>query len=405
MIATPSIQGERRQRLDWDSMATRKRSDRGREAYVRRVADRLGSAPGVWAVVLSGSRGAGRPDATSDYDLYVYSHREPDLALRRAIGGEQAEIGNHRWEPGDEWTDGATGARVDVMYRTPAWIEDQLDRVLVRHQASLGYSTCIWFNVLHSQILFDPRGWFADLQKRAGQPYPEPLRAKVIELNWPVLRDSRSSYLEQVERAVKRRDWVSVNHRVAAMLASFFDVWFALERRPHPGEKRLLSHLPPMWRTLVHAVVSARPAIVLPRIDRLLDALAERMTAACARTSSARIEHGALWVADLERSLAFYRHWFPIEAGGRYESTRRKFSSYFLRLPDGARLELMQAPGEAPRMAHFAVSVGSAAAVDRLVRRMESEGVRVVSGPRTTGDGCYEAVVLDPDGIEIEVTV
>ena len=70
--------------------------------------------------------------------------------------------------PGDEWADGRTGLGVDVMFRTPAFIEDELDRVLVRHQARAGYSTCLWHNVLASRLLFDRRGFYAALQARAG---------------------------------------------------------------------------------------------------------------------------------------------------------------------------------------------------------------------------------------------
>lgn len=56
------------------------------------------------------------------------------------------------------------------MYRTPNWIEEQLDKVLVKHQASVGYSTCFWWNVLNSQILYDRDGWYKQLQQKANQP-------------------------------------------------------------------------------------------------------------------------------------------------------------------------------------------------------------------------------------------
>jgi lactoylglutathione lyase len=56
-------------------------------------------------------------------------------------------------------------------------------------------------------------------------------------------------------------------------------------------------------------------------------------------------------------------------------------------------------------LTHFAVSVGSEDKVDRLTQRIKEDGHQVVDGPRRTGDGYYESVVLDPDGNRIEVTV
>ena len=54
--------------------------------------------------------------------------------------------------------------------------------------------------------------------------------------------------------------------------------------------------------------------------------------------------------------------------------------------------------------AHLAVSVGSREAVTSLTERMRADGVTVVSGPRETGDGYFEAVVTDPEGNEVEIT-
>lgn len=132
-----------------------------------------------------------------------------------------------------------------------------------------------------------------------------------------------------------------------------------------------------------------------------------------------RIEHIALWTADLERMRAFYEQWFGAVAGPLYENPAKGFRSFFLRFSDGARLELMQRAdvpdqaipdGENARpaqagYAHFALSLGSPAAVDALAEAMSAAGRPIIDGPRTTGDGYYECVIADPDGNRIEITV
>lgn len=50
----------------------------------------------------------------------------------------------------------------------------------------------------------------------------------IVALNHPVLRDVIPSYYAQIEKAVGRGDLVSVNHRLAALLASYFDTVFAV---------------------------------------------------------------------------------------------------------------------------------------------------------------------------------
>jgi len=127
-----------------------------------------------------------------------------------------------------------------------------------------------------------------------------------------------------------------------------------------------------------------------------------------------RIEHIALWTQDLERFKRFYVDYFGAVAGSGYVNPAKGFASCFLSFGDGARIEAMTTsmldpvavePG-AQRMGltHFAVSLGSEEAVDELTQRLKADGYPVLDGPRRTGDGYYESVVLDPDGNRVEIT-
>lgn len=228
-----------------------------------RLAEGFAAMPGVEAVALGGSLAAGAADGASDVDLYVYGE-VPPLEARAALAGDALglELDNRSFERGDEWIDVATGVAVDVMYRSPAWIEGELDRVLVRHEPRLGYSTAVWGNVASSRPLFDRSGWYARLLTRAASPYPDELKQAIVEKNLAVMARTQSSFLRQLERAAVRHDAVAVNHRLAAFLACAFDVLFALNGVPHPGEKRLAAHA----RTRCRVV----PPDLLDDVERLL---------------------------------------------------------------------------------------------------------------------------------------
>ena len=252
------------------------------EEVARRVAGAYAALDGVVAVALGGSRATGAAGEGSDVDLYVYAEAEPPLAARAAVaaGSPRAELGNRAFEPGDEWVDAATGVHVDAMFRTPRWIEEELDRVLVRHEPRTGCTTALWHGVQTSRALLDRTGWYAALLARAAAPYPEPLARAIVARNLPLLRRGLSSYVRQLEKGVRRGDAVSVNHRVAAFLASAFDVLFAVNRETHPGEKRLVElalarcpRRPPGLARDVAALLAAGGPEVVSRADALAAAL------------------------------------------------------------------------------------------------------------------------------------
>lgn len=127
------------------------------------------------------------------------------------------------------------------------------------------------------------------------------------------------------------------------------------------------------------------------------------------------ITHVALWVQDLETMKAFYERYLGAQAAARYENPKKRFQSYFLTFASGARLELMQRPDiasiaksagqEFHGYAHLAMALGSEAAVEQLTSRLVADGYLRLDGPRWTGDGYYESVILDPEGNRLELTV
>lgn len=218
----------------------------------------------VEAILLAGSRGANTADALSDYDVYVYVTAEIPVAQRQAITDRTCssmELNNQFWETED---DGVLldGPEIELIYRSLDWLDGQLEQVLLRHQASTGYTTCFWANLRQSAVLYDRFGRAQALQQKYNMPYPRGLQEAIIGKNYPLLRASRPAYYHQLEKAAQRHDLVALNHRTAEFLASYFDILFALNGVAHPGEKRLLD--------LAEALCPRRPAALRADVTRLL---------------------------------------------------------------------------------------------------------------------------------------
>ncbi len=127
-----------------------------------------------------------------------------------------------------------------------------------------------------------------------------------------------------------------------------------------------------------------------------------------------KIEHVAIWVKDLERMKDFYLKYFDVRSGNIYTNPKKKYSSYFIIFQETTRLELMhrhdiqEIPGSDSEYfgwAHIAISLGSKKGVLELTEKIRADGWKIAGEPRTTGDGYFESVILDPEGNRIELTI
>lgn len=126
-----------------------------------------------------------------------------------------------------------------------------------------------------------------------------------------------------------------------------------------------------------------------------------------------RINHVALYCKDLEGMRMFFMKHFNARSNEKYHNPRTGLSTYILSFDEGRTgLEIMNRPDmiqvnpeeNNTGFIHLSFSVGSKEQVDMQTKQLSDDGYRVVSGPRTTGDGYYESCILGPENIQIEVT-
>lgn len=199
----------------------------------------------VEAILLAGSAVNNTEDSLSDYDFYIYTTAEIPVAKRRELMTdfvEYMEYENTFWETED---DGRlkSGREVEFIYRSYGWIKEAIESKLINHYADIGYTTCFWANLLNSKILFDRNARLTELKQSIDIKYPKELKLNIIKKNYPLLREQIPAYYFQIKKAIARNDLISINHRIAAFLASYFDILFAINEIPHPGEKKILKIL------------------------------------------------------------------------------------------------------------------------------------------------------------------
>lgn len=210
---------------------------------VQKLFDELAALPQIEAIALGGSRAGEEYDEKSDYDVYLYCTSPVSEDVRRGILEKYCsymEIGNHFWEYEDNCVLNS-GIDIDILYRELDGFAEGVAAVAERFQAAGGYTTCMWHNLRTCRILYDRDGRLQTVKDRFSIPYPQQLKENIISKNMQLLSDAMPAYRLQIAKAVERRDLVSIGHRTAAFMESYFDIIWAMNELTHPGEKRLVS--------------------------------------------------------------------------------------------------------------------------------------------------------------------
>lgn len=238
----------------------------------------------VEAVALGGSSAAKTSDKSSDIDIYVFVRNDISLEVRERLVKDissKYEVGGEYFGPGDEYYVDDLGCQLDIMYWNVNWFEDVVNNVWFKHYPSNGYTTCFLYTLNNFNIFYDKTGWLKSLQEKINTPYPKELKQNIIERNVKLMKEKPfASYYEQIQKAVQRNDIVSVNHRIAAFLASYFDVIFALNEMLHPGEKRLINYVktnckivPKNFEDNINKLLTSDYKEVLPVLDDMFQNL------------------------------------------------------------------------------------------------------------------------------------
>ena len=114
------------------------------------------------------------------------------------------------------------------------------------------------------------------------------------------------------------------------------------------------------------------------------------------------LRHAALYVRDVDRSLAFYRdvlgmelEWKPDEENVYLTSGSDNLALH--QLPAGRE------PGAVQMLGHIGFAVRSRDDVDAWARRVEKMGVELAKRPKTHRDGSRSFYFYDPDRILIQL--
>lgn len=211
-----------------------------------RIIDEYKNFSEVKAIALGGSGVNNTSDNLSDIDVYIFIEKDIAVKNREKLVKQYSskyEVGGEYFGSGDEFFVDKLNRQLDVMYWNVNWFESIVKNTWFKYYPSNGYTTAFLFTLNNFQIIYDKDNWLKTIQDSIQTKYPHELKQNIIKRNMMLLKDKPfASYYEQIKKAINRNDIVSINHRISAFMASYFDIIFAVNELLHPGEKRLVKY-------------------------------------------------------------------------------------------------------------------------------------------------------------------
>ena len=212
------------------------------DPILERLVTTVSGLPGYIALSLGGSRQAGLADDHSDYDIHVFWRAPLASSEQRAerLGGiadpGSVQVGIRSWGL-EDWLH-IDRRPVELIYFNLDDLQAHVAQAYGQGLGDEGFATALLYIIATGHPLFDVTGEVAALRERLHAQFPEPTRNLLLTHHTPLL----GTYVKHLRLAQARGDLLSVQHRRYTVQMVFFNLLFTLNRRYHPGEKRLLIH-------------------------------------------------------------------------------------------------------------------------------------------------------------------
>jgi hypothetical protein len=212
------------------------------DPVLERIVAAMSHLPGYVAMSLGGSIQAGLADERSDYDIHVFWRAplaKPSLRARylEAIADpDRVRVDIRSWGL-EDWVY-VDGKLVELIYFNLDELQSHVAQAYTTGLSDEGFATALLYTIASGRPLFDATGEIAALRQRLNTEFPEPTRDLLLRHHTPLL----GIYVKHLRLAQTRGDLLSVQHRRYTVQMVFFNLLFTLNRRYHPGEKRLLLH-------------------------------------------------------------------------------------------------------------------------------------------------------------------